>query len=810
MATKQQLAMRPPQRTQLSTALFAALLLPATVMAQTTSESGRPSTSDTIKTGVAAKSNEAPLQSTPIELIVVTARKYSEELQTVPVAISAFTGESLKRANIENAADLQFSVPSAILVGSDTFTIRGIGNGSLGGDAGVGVFLIGASVAPVPQDQFFDIERIEILRGPQGTLFGRNTTGGAVSVTTKKPTNKMGGEVALEVGNFAEKRVSGVINLPITENLSQRFAGYIYKRDGFTKNLFTGSKIDGRDQNSFRSSTRLLVGDSGELNFVLGMYNENSSRTRETKRLCKADAVLGCSPNELGFDSPAATTTVLQTLSRAFTPFPVGGNIYAGAQNPSNVREVAADTDPTFSLDQSYATLDYTHDFDNFLVSYVGGYSTSSTEQNTDWDNAALPFRFTRPITYNKNRDTTVTTDQLLSSDSFTASSWTYSHELRATSRFKGMFNFTAGAYYLASSGRVGFEAWHPAIELFQRALGRPAESWFINTKGRGTLQTRALFGEANFKLSDQLRLAVGARHTSEDRTSISRNIVLSAPGPESNAASSNSKSTGRVTVDYALNPASLLYGSVATGYKGGGFNIGNTVNPTFKPEEVTAYEIGWKNMLLNGTLQANFTGFYNNYKGMQLGQRINGTTLTSNANAKTKGVEAEIVWAPTKPWLFDANLSLLNTQIGDFMTVDAANPAQSLTVKTPQVPVNLNGKELPYSPDKKYKLGAQYTMALFDTGWTTVARIDHVWQNTYFAREFNTPTDKIAAWSVTNLQARFISPGTNLQFKAYVKNLANKDNITRIVIEDALLGSYRNARFLDPRTFGIAMEYKF
>jgi len=802
MARKQKLVMHAPKRTRLSSALLAVLLLPAAVMAQTATEATRPDST--------AKTSDAPLPTNVIETMVVTARKRAEESQSVPVAISAFSSESLKRANIENAADLQISIPSAVLVGGETLTIRGIGNGSLGGDAGVGTFLNGASIAPVPQDQFYDIDRIEVLRGPQGTLFGRNTTGGAVGITTKRATNNQEAEFILEAGNYHEQRVAGMVNSPITEMVSQRFSGYIYKRDGFTQNLYTGNDIDGRDQGSVRSSTRIQFSDDTQLNVVLGLYNENSTRTRETKRLCKADLVLGCSPNELGYDSPAATATILQTLARAFTPFPPGGNIYAGAPNPQNNRQVAADTDPTFSLDQRYATVDLTHDGESHTFTYVGGYSTSNTEQNTDWDNAALPFRFTRPITYNSSRNTIVTTDQLLTSDSFTSTNRTYSHELRVSSKYKGMFNFTAGAFYLDSSGAVGFEAWHPAIESFQKALGRPAESWYVNTKGRSTLEASALFGEASFALSNQLRLGLGARYTSEDRTSVSRNIVLSAPGPELQGQSSTSKTTGRATIDYSMNQDSMLYGSVATGYKGGGFNIGNTTTPTFKPEEVTAYEIGWKNTILNGTLQANLAAYYNDYKDMQLGQRLGGTVITSNTDAKTKGFEAEFVWAPSKPWLFDANLSFLNTKIGDFLTVDGSNPAQSLTTTTPQVKVNLNGKELPYSPGKKYKLGGQYTASLFDSGWTAVARLDYLWQDTYFAREFNTPTDKIKAWSVTNLQLRFISPKRNVQWKAYVKNLADNDNITRITIEDALLGSYHNARFLDPRTYGVALEYKF
>jgi iron complex outermembrane recepter protein len=809
MARKMTTSAQPVSRlSPVARAVLFSLLAPSISFAQTTAPEKTDPNAPAKPAAEAAATNEAA--PAKIETIVVTSRKRTEVLQTVPVAVSAFNAESLQRANIENAADIQFSVPSAILVGGDTFTIRGIGNGSLGGDAGVGVFLNGASIAAVPQDQFYDLERIEILRGPQGTLFGRNTTGGAASVFTKRPTRAFSGDASLETGNYKETKFNGALNVPLSDNLTQRFAGYVYKRDGFTKNVHTGNKIDGRDQYGFRSSTRLLIGENGELNMMLGVYNEDSTRTRETKRLCKADAVLGCSPNELGFDSPAATATILNTLTRAFTPFPAGGNIYAGAPNPQNPREVAADTDPRFTMDQKYATIEYSHDIGNHSLTYVGGYSTFETEQNTDWDNAALPFRFTRPITYYINRDTQLTTDQLIATDSFTSNSRTYSHEFRVASRYSGMFNFTAGGFYLSNSGRFGFEAWHPGIEAFQRVQGRPQESWFVNTKGRGTLDAKALFGEANFKLNSQLRLAVGARYTKEDRFSASRNIVLAAPTPEREATSNDSKGTGRVTLDYAINPQSFLYGSVATGYKGGGFNIGNVTNPTFDPEVVRAYEMGLKNTLLNGTLQANFTVFYNDYKGLQLGQRVNGTVRTSNADSITKGLEMEFNWLPTRSVLLDANVSFLNTRIGEFFTVDPANPGQSLTATTPQVAVNLQGKLLPYSPRSKYKIGGQHTLPLGANGWQMISRLDYLWQGEYFAREFNTPTDRITPWGVTNLMVRFVNPNKRMQFKVYAKNLADKNNITRIVVEDALLGSYRNARYLDPRTVGVAFEYKF
>ena len=756
-------------------------------------------------------------EAAPLETITISARKRLEASQSVPVAVSAFSADSLERARITGPADLQFSIPNAVLKGNDNFTIRGIGNNSLGGDNGVGLAINGATIAVFPQDELFDLERIEVLRGPQGTLFGRNTTGGALSIFTKRPTARLEGKLSLELGNFNHRRAEGMFNLPVSDDLRFRVAGYALKRDGFTKNEFTGNGVDGRDQYSVRASGRLFLGDKTEINLVAGTYDEKSTRTRETKRQCKAIPVLGCSPNEFGFDSPDYSSTVFVPLVNFFlVPAGVvaaGSNIYTGAANPRDLRAVAADQDASYRLKNTFATLDVTHEFAPFTLTYVAGYSDSDTEQNTDWDNAALPFRFLSPQTYSVSRDRVVTTDRLLTTDSFTAKNETWSHELRIASRNTGPFSYTTGLFYYDSKGSGGFFIWHPIFELSQKLRGRPAETWFINGETKlTTTEAKAWFGEGQWKLNEQLRATLGARWISETRNSLSRNLVLAATATPFVQRPTIKADwwTGRASIDYAPAKDALVYATLATGYKGGGFNAGNATRPEYEPETVTAYEAGLKLESMGGRLRTNFSVFLNEYKNMQLSQRISGSTATSNVDAQTSGVEAELLFAPTRAWLLDANLSLLETRIGNFLTVDAANPGQSLTTRTPEVEVNLRGNALPHAPTAKVKLGAQYTMGLFGTGWTVTTRLDHVWQNEYFAREFNTPTDRIRAWDVTNLQLRFASPKGDIEVKAFVKNLRDNDHVTNIIIEDALVGSYRNVRLLDPRTMGVQVQYTF
>ena len=183
---------------------------------------------------------------------------------------------------------------------------------------------------------------------------------------------------------------------------------------------------------------------------------------------------------------------------------------------------------------------------------------------------------------------------------------------------------------------------------------------------------------------------------------------------------------------------------------------------------------------------------------------------MTRNADAKISGFEAELAYAPNDHWLFDANLSTLNTEIGAFFSEDAANPAQSVLVKTPSVAVNLAGNQLPNSPPAKIKVGAQYSTGALWGDWTSTWRVDGVWQDSYYAREYNSPTDAIDAWGVIDLQARFRNEPKQMDVRLFVKNLTDEDNLTGIIIEDALVGRYRNARMLEPRTYGVIVAKSF
>ena len=750
---------------------------------------------------------EAGTSDRRLETVTVVAQKKEESIQDVPIAISAFGGEALERAQIEDATDLQLSIPNAVLVGNENLTIRGIGGG------GVGAFINFAGIGQVPQNEFFDLERIEVLRGPQGTLYGRNTTGGAVNIITRKPDDTFGGDLSLQLGNFDTVRVGGALNIPLANGVGQRFAGYSQKRDGFTENLFTGNSIDDRDQWALRSTTSVDFGNT-QADLVLGYFEENSSRARETKRLCTADPVLGCSATSLGVDSPASQTTILQSLI-GFTGVASGGLIYAGAPNPTDLRQVSADYDPTYDAEQFYGTLNVDHDFGSLVLTSVTGFNWNESIASTDWDNSALPYRFTAPLTYSLNADTIITTNQLRTTDSFAADNQTWTQEVRLGSQLEGPINFVAGVFYSDSRASNSFRTWHPAIEYLQRVLGRPPETWLVNTETPESRQEAwALFGEGYVDLGPDTKLTVGARYTEEERSIRTRAIVLSPLRPFTVADLEGDKWTGKIAIDHKadlpLTDETLLFASLSTGFKSGGLNPGSNVKPSFDEETVTAFELGAKNTLLDGSMRANLSGFYYDYAGLQLAQRINAAFLTSNADATVWGLEGEFTWAPADGWLLDSNVSYLSTEIGDFVTVDAANPAQSATATTPEVFINLKGNELPHSPEFKIKVGGQYSWDVGRDDWQATLRADAAWQSEYFAREFNIPTDQIDAWGFLDFQAKLASADKGWSMSAYVKNATDEDNITNIIIEDALIGRYRNARILEPRTYGVILTKDF
>ena len=347
------------------------------------------------------------------EIVVIATRLRADSVQDVPAAITAIGSEQMERQQIENTSDMQFTVPNVSYskgnFTTSSFQVRGIGSSAVGSTADSGVS-VHVNEIPIESHrlyatEFYDVETISIMRGPQGTLFGRNATGGLINVRTKMPEQEFSASVEAEVGDFNSQKFRGHINIPMGDMFAARFAGISTMRDGYTTNLFTGSDIDGRDMYAGRVTLRFQPSDRTTIDLMASYMEDNSDRTRSQKTLCNRDPVgnLGCLGDKLGFDFPngiaafpsaPVTNVVLGDITspdpvtnQGFSLFPFGYDINNAVPNPTDMRTVNQDFQPIYNADDTLVTLALTQALgDNHELEISVARHETSFFSRTDWD----------------------------------------------------------------------------------------------------------------------------------------------------------------------------------------------------------------------------------------------------------------------------------------------------------------------------------------------------------------------------------------------------------------------------------------
>ncbi len=352
-------------------------------------------------------------EDTGIEEIVVTAQRTAQSLQDVPIAVTAFSAEALQRQQINNPLDIQLTLPNITFTKGNftgaSFTIRGIGDLCVGVtcDSATAIHAEGMPLFATRlfEAEFFDLERVEVLRGPQGTLFGRNATGGVVNFVNAKPKMDAihaAGEV--EYGNFNSLRVKGMFNLPVTDTLAVRVAGTYLRRDGFTTNVFNNTRVDGRDLYAIRGSVRWQPTENTTVDAMAYYFREKDDRARLQKQLCQTDptGVLGCLPGRLDNGFINANSTFVGTLaSREFLTTQGGaafgalglGSLYgtdpynyAGNLSPLDKRQIRTDYTPTYFAEEEQYMLRVQHDFGSIKAQVTGMYQRNAVDSSVDYN----------------------------------------------------------------------------------------------------------------------------------------------------------------------------------------------------------------------------------------------------------------------------------------------------------------------------------------------------------------------------------------------------------------------------------------
>lgn len=342
-------------------------------------------------------------------VIVVTAQRRAESLQSVPIAVSAFSEEALEAQQIENSSDLQLTLPNVSFTKSNftgsSFTIRGIGDLCVGVscDSATAIHTNGSPLfgTRLFETEYFDLERVEVLRGPQGTLFGRNATSGVVNIITAKPDlSGIAVKAEAEYGNYDSIKAKGMVNLPLGETMGVRVAGFYLNRDGYTENLYDGNRIDGRDMYAVRGSFRWEPGPDTTFD-VMGFYfRENDDRLRIQKQLCQRDptGVLGCLNATRAFEKTNTNSTFTGTLgSREFLaingiPSVFGLNSlygpdgFANAVEPADVRVVNTPFQPEYYADELQVQASLDQSFGAINVALTGIYQETTVDSRQDYN----------------------------------------------------------------------------------------------------------------------------------------------------------------------------------------------------------------------------------------------------------------------------------------------------------------------------------------------------------------------------------------------------------------------------------------
>jgi len=701
-------------------------------------------------TGVAAA------QTAQLEEVVVTAQKRAENLQDTPIAISAVSGETLERLNIDDLGAIAAANPALVYSeagGEAQLYIRGIGSNifSIGVDQSVATHIDGVYVgrANMGLTQFLDIDRVEILRGPQGSLYGRNATGGAINIISRAPTDDFSAYVSGLVGSFNRVDVRGALSGPLSDSLSARVAVRRLKDDGYTEDLDSrgANKIDDNDLTAVRGSLRW-----------------------------KTDAL---------------TATLIAEQSEFengnTSIFPIDNTGLAesfGAVSNRDIHQTRNNT-PSF---HKWNTGGVTGNIDWNLNEAV---NMNLTLGYRDWDSDFL---------FNTDG-----TEIEITRSSFIYQSEQMSAELRLSGEqawgrwLVGAYWFDEDKYGALGLVRAGFTP--PSVAL-------PPRSFVFRADGTG--EATAFFGQVDFKLADTLTLSAGLRYSDETKGDLLRQSTLLPdlellglftpnPIPDATAATTRSVSrswdawTPRVGLEYRPADGQLLYLTYSEGFKSGGFNDLSVVNPPFNPEFIDSFEVGAKTEWLEGRLRANASAFYYDYQDLQVSVfasvgAITTTFTTNAAEATVKGLELDLQAKPAAGLDVAASVALLDARYDRFVTPYGSCNAGNVSldarcagrVGLPRL-IDAAGNRLNNAPKFKGSLTATYTLDLSGGGAVSLQGAVHHQGRVYFLPA-NTEVMSQEAYTLVDARIGFENEAGNLSVGAFVKNLADEDYFHNIV----------------------------
>jgi iron complex outermembrane receptor protein len=728
--------------------------------------------------------------------IIVTAQRRSQRLQDVPLSVTAATGEQLRELNVTDTGRIELLTPG-LTWGNDSGarawpSLRGVetANGEANGEPAIAFFVddIYKSRNAQANVPLVDIARVEVLRGPQGTLFGRNSTGGAINIITNAPeTDRLSYGLEGTYGSFDNIRVEGFLNAPLGANTAGRVAFTRHRRDGYLRNLGTGG--DANDQNMwyFRGALRHATGPFDVTARLSSLNVDRNGAGAFTSKVLGQTYTVGTPSGRSIYGVPIfINPRVLDGIPDITTPTGPRDIGTPVADNPFQFRTNFRAREQTKSLDGSL-TINYD----------LGPATLTSVTGLTDFSSI--------PIQDNDFTDlnSIVNTTSLLS-----AESKSFQQELRLGSSNGSALTWVVGGFYFKDKIRERF-----AVEDLNRSnYARPGggtTSFQFDRRTSTDTNSYALFGQASYAVVENLSLTAGGRYTIDEKSYTLRELGFFGTlgtNPPLDIDRSFKKFTWRLGAEYRPSPDNMIYASASTGFRSGGFNRFNDDPATpqdervFDSETMTAYEIGSKNDF-GRRVRLNLAAFLQIIEDQQVStvQTILNTGQSGFFNAgrtRIYGAEADLTLRPVSAWLINANATLLNARYRILSTpgfqIDVGN--QSLA-----------GNRVPRSPNFKLNLSTSYRIDLGNSGALIPSAAVQV-NSEYYHTQFNTAIDRQPGYARGDVRLAYETENGRIRMEGFVENVTNE-----VIMSYGIFGG-TNAYFVNyamPRTWGVRLSLR-
>ncbi len=771
-----------------------------------------------------------------IEEIVVTAQKREQSIQDVPISVSAFDSAFLDDAGVDDVLELQFFVPGLTVYNNQSaaqtnFNIRGVGTAgnSLSLESSVGVYVDGVYRARQSSaiNDLIDVERVEVLKGPQGTLFGKNTASGAVQFLTVAPQiDEVGGYLEVNGGSESYGNLNGAINIPLVDGVAAaRLSGGFTQRDGYVDNIATGEELNDRDRYSLRGQLLFLPTDTVEVR-VIADYSEID------EKCCSASNV---------FDGPGDTLAAFVAAGGLAGPLPgasfvqpleaLGADLVLANRFDDDV--TAMDIDPFAEIEESGVSVEVNWDLADFTLTSVTAFRSYEATNFVDADFSSL--------------DT-------LSASGGTAEQDTFTQEFRITGTFGDSVTYVAGVYYFdqdldnETTLRLGSTA-NPLLTggatnglLVGGALGCAAlgitaicddpvfpENGQSDNISMQEQTSWAVFAQADFDLSEKLIATLGLRYLEEEKdmdvtfTESLFNPLWAAFTPLSpfvpdvdGAEFEDETVTGTAKLTYYWNDTFMTYVSFGRGYKSGGTNI-DRIDPAltgspllFDPETSDSWEIGMKGDFLDQRLRVNAAVYRTDFDDFQANTFVGtGFVLQNAGEIQTEGFELEVFALPAEWLTLQSGVAYVDAEYESFEGGSCIRTpfGNEPDASQPNFPVvcDSSGNTVGGTPEWTV-YGSALVERRMDNGNLFYGQLDVNWRDDNPSGTDNDPNKFADSYTLTNLRLGYRFSGDRYDVSLWAKNLFDEDftnGAFNSVIREGSLTEYHT----EPQTWGITLR---